>query len=229
MMSCINYLQGDLKVEVASLIHDGVLIEKKYTRKIDIATLTEHVKHTTWLECSFAIKDMAPEAQDLEWATDVREAYREHNAEKEALKASRCDFTNTLVEATVCIPGHSVLAKLFYMTFPDRFVYLGKGKERGWFYFLAPCWRHNKNNNEIIVKFINTKFKNRLVEAISELQKEETPDESLIEAVEFIMNKQLTISTFKDGMIKELQSLYMADDVDEWLNNLDSFDHILGF
>ena len=30
-------------------------------------------------------------------------------------------------------------------------------------------------------------------------------------------------------MIKELQSMYMLDDVDEWLNNRDRFDHILGF
>jgi len=51
----------------------------------------------------------------------------------------------------------------------------------------------------------------------------------LIGAVEFIINKQLTYSTFKYYMIKEMQTLYMSDDVDEWLNNRDLFDHILGF
>jgi phage/plasmid-associated DNA primase len=72
-------------------------------------------------------------------------------------------------------------------------------------------------------------FKERLIQAIDDLQNEANPDQNLIDAVEFIINKQLTNSTFKDGMIKELQSLYESDDVDEWLNSRDRFDHILGF
>jgi len=89
-------------------------------------------------------------------------------------------------------------------------------------------WCYNKNNIEIVVKFFNTYFKKRLLQAIDDLQKEANPDEDLIGTVDFIINKQLTYSTFKDCMIKELQSMYLHDDVDEWLNIRDRFNHMLG-
>jgi threonyl-tRNA synthetase len=47
--------------------------------------------------------------------------------------------------------------------------------------------------------------------------------------VKFIINKHLTNSAFKDDMIKEMQSKYMAENVDKWLNNCDRFVHLFGF
>jgi hypothetical protein len=229
-MSCINFLQAQVNVEVASLIHDGVLIEKKYVRKIDLATLTEHVRATTGLDCSFSIKDMAPEEEDLKWKADVLEAYAEVQAEKQRIRESRDDFTKMMAEAALKIGCTSVIAKMFYSLFPDRFVYLGKGDGCGWFVFKAPRWKHVSQNTEMFYNLLNGEFTERFEDAIIKLEEEEIPDFSLINTLKVILNKQLGKDVFKDGVIKELKALYSdAIDVEEWLNNLNTKKNLLGF
>ncbi len=72
---------------------------------------------------------MAPQEDDLEWQIEVLESHEEVVAEWKILKQTRSKLiTKTLVEATVCMGQHSIIAELFYTTFPYMCVYLNKGK-----------------------------------------------------------------------------------------------------
>ncbi len=229
MMSCMSFLQGNLGIKVGALIHDGVLVDKKSAYRIDLNNLTELVKASTRLECSFAIKDLAPEAENLAFAKEVDEAYEEHVARRLAVIQARDPFTAMMEEAATKLGCISVIAKMFHYMFPKRFAYLGSGGDCGWYSYKQPKWRHIKDSTHVLYKLLNEDFTMNFEKSIGLLKAEEDVDGQLIGLPYIILNKQLGNHTFKDGVIKELRSNCGVEDLSTWLTNMNSESHLLGF
>ena len=74
---------------------------------------------------------MAMEEKDIQWKAYVLSAYEKSRRTMREIAENPDDFCKGLEAVAREKGGHKTLAKLFHGMFPDRFVYLGKDKERG--------------------------------------------------------------------------------------------------
>jgi hypothetical protein len=68
---------------------------------------------------------------------------------------------------------------------------------------------------KVLRRLLNTDFKVLLLNSIEALKEEEEHNDALIETLEKIVHKQLTKYCFKENVVKEIQSLYMPESVDD--------------
>jgi P4 family phage/plasmid primase-like protien len=157
MVKAIAYLKRS-GVHVASLIHDGVLVDSADASLVDIDGLGGYVRKATGLECTFAIKLLELREKDRAWRDAVVAGAR---------KGRLSDVSQLVVDAAYEKGTQRLLAKLAKFLFPDRFVYVDNAA--GWYVFQAPRWWHLGENVGELVTMINEDFLAALDRAEKEL------------------------------------------------------------
>jgi hypothetical protein len=74
MLAAIEHLRAS-GVEVASLIHDGVLVKSSDENNVDLEELGGHGSRTTGLKCIFAVKTLDLCEDDTMWIQHVEDGY----------------------------------------------------------------------------------------------------------------------------------------------------------
>eukprot|EP00873_Tetraselmis_striata_P028812 jgi/Tetstr1/449076/TSEL_036289.t1 len=225
MMSAINHLRGS-GVEVVSLIHDGALVKACDEHLVDQEGMGDHVREATALECSFAIKSLDLNEDDETWVRQVEEGFAGHARELASIAEARDDKTKLIVEAGI-EGGHRLLAKVFRDMFPDKLAYLGKTD--GWFVFKAPRWQSLGMDVECVMSLVRDEDLHESVsKALENLVGEDIQSEDSIKGVEGLL-RNIAKLPFKKQLVEQLAISYRVADPKKWLNQLDGFDHLLGF
>lgn len=204
--------------EIISKMYDGCIVQCE--EDIDCNKITSQVYESTGFWLTFEIK---PFVSPITIPSDLPRAPLSMAQAVEA----RDDFTKQLAQVAQESGGHRTLAKMFHSMYPDRFAYLGQ--KDGWFSFRAPRWYHIQRDTEEIMSLINNEFSQRIDEALDVLMGEDPVDSKLIDKVQQISHTQLSRHSFKESLVKEMQSLYKIANAGAWLGQLDDDDFILGF
>eukprot|EP00873_Tetraselmis_striata_P009643 jgi/Tetstr1/429907/TSEL_019772.t1 len=224
MVEAIRYLQA-ADVHVASLIHDGALIAAEDQERVDIEALGEHVRNSTGLKCSFAMKPLELDEEDMAWKALVEEGYADPAAARESARSRRDATTNLIVDAGT-EGGHRLLGKLFQEMFPKRFAYLGKVD--GWFGFRSPRWVAMQGDTEELMHLMDNDLHSLISTTVNDLKSEELCIEKDVEAASKLLDRIAQLP-FKNDLVKQLRVLYKVADPGKWLSSLDSNNNLLGF
>ena len=93
MFKWMKYLKQKMVV-YSALIHDGVLVHKDFTSKIDINDLSAHVCEENKIKCSFADKLQKIDKEAIEYKTLIEESVEEMEFARKKFKLSRPHDTN---------------------------------------------------------------------------------------------------------------------------------------
>lgn len=224
MLSAIGYIQSG-GVEVASLIHDGALIKATDEHKVDLEELGDHVRESTGLECSFAIKPLDLDDEDKAWIQQVEDGFVDRAKQMREIAEARDDRTALIVEAGI-EGGHRLLAEVFHGMFPDILVFLGKTE--GWYMFRSPRWVSIAHDVQCIMKLIDGSLYDAVSSTLETLEDEETPNDVEIKAVQGLL-KNIAKIPFKKNLVEQLAVSYQVLNPSKWLAKFDSDEYILGF
>eukprot|EP00873_Tetraselmis_striata_P027955 jgi/Tetstr1/448219/TSEL_035507.t1 len=223
MLETIKYLRAS-GVEVASLIHDGALINASDKHLVDLEKLGSHVRDATGLECSFAVKGLDLSEEDQAFAQQVEEGFANHATEMKEIADKRDDKTKLIVEAGL-EGGHRLLARVFHNMFPNKLAFLGKTD--GWFIFRAPRWQSISHDTQCIMRLMDEDLHETVSKALEILIKEDIPCEAAITGVDGL-RKNIAKFPFKKNLVDQLSSSYKVADPKAWLNRLDGNNLLLG-
>jgi hypothetical protein len=201
MTNAMEFVTGK-DVKPSLLIHDGLLVPVSAASLIDCEALVEYVRNATGLKCYFEIKPMTLTDDDFRWKDTVLKAFHDIQVAKSLAAASQDDFCKGLALVALESGDQKTVAKLFHGVFPDWFAYLGK--RDGWFSLSAPRWWHIASDIEVINHLFNTQFCDKFQQGIATLEDESSPNESLIEKLTTIHNKNFSHVQYTQAVIKQL-------------------------
>jgi P4 family phage/plasmid primase-like protien len=227
MLSLMSHLEI-AGVTCRSLIHDGVLVDKGTS--VDLHAISEAVSRDTGIDCVFAIKALdEPDWEDIDF---VKNAYSWTTYDPAT--SSRKEEVEDLILAAAS-GTHADVAAAFHAMNPDVFMYTGS--KEGWYKFSQPRWHEEGKECLAIGKLINGRLYDNFLEQAASFEQRAKGEEGDADKKDGFLAmagalravaKQLKNSNFKKSLLEELKILYSPSEPAQWVNSLNSKNHILG-